>query len=354
MQKKIDKILIIRFSSLGDVILTTPVIRVLSAQFPRSKIYFLTKAQYADLLRDDPRISSLIEFDPYRRHKGLSGFGRLISDLRSCDFDLLVDLHANLRSFFVRHLVNSKVKLKYRKHWWSRFSMVHLKFLKIKAVHTIDSYLDVLRGIQVETPKEEPSIYLGPENVEFSDHFLLERNVKKDDIVVGVHPGAKWETKRWDEGKFTEACRTLIDKLNCKILLFGNTGEEKLVEEVKRDLPEEKLLLAVGLPLGKFMSLIKRCDCLITNDSGPMHMASALGVPVVAIFGPTHPKLGFAPRGCSDVVLCADVKCSPCSLHGEKRCRKESRFCMDLIQPEMVTEAAERILEKKRSLLKET
>jgi heptosyltransferase-2 len=347
MQNKIDKILIVRFSSLGDIILTTPVIGALSAQFPGSKISFLTKTRYADLLRNDPRISHLIEFDPTGRHKGLSGFRRLIADLRSCDFDLLVDLHANLRSFFVRYLAKSVLKLKYRKRWWSRFSMVHFKFLKTKVVHTTDCYLDVLRKIQVEIPKEDPSIYLGPEDVEFSDHFLLERNVKK-------HPGAKWETKRWDKEKFTEACRTLIDKLNCRILLFGNAGEEKLVDDIKRDLPEEKLILAVGLPLGRFMSLIKRCDCLITNDSGPMHMASALGVPVVAIFGPTHPKLGFAPMGSSDVVLCADVKCSPCSLHGEKRCSKKSRFCMDLIQPEMVAEAVERILEKKSSFPKET
>jgi heptosyltransferase-2 len=353
MRNKIDKILIVRFSSLGDIILTTPVIGALWAQFPGSKISFLTKTRYADLLRNDPRISTIIEFDPPGRHKGFSGFRRMIADLRSCDFDLLVDLHANLRSFFVRHLVKSKVKLKYRKRWWFRFSMVHFKFLKTKAVHTTDSYLDVLRKIQVEMTKEGPSIYLGPEDVEFSNHFLLERNVKKDDIVVGVHPGAKWETKRWDKGNFKETCRALMDKHNCRILLFGNAGEEKLVDDIKRDLPEERMILAVGLSLGRFMSLIKRCDCLVTNDSGPMHLASALGVPVVAIFGPTHPKLGFAPTGLSDVVLCADVKCSPCSLHGEKRCSKKSRFCMDLIQPEMVVEAVERILEKNRSFPKE-
>jgi heptosyltransferase-2 len=85
-----------------------------------------------------------------------------------------------------------------------------------------------------------------------------------------------------------------------------------------------------------------------------MHIASALGVPMVAIFGPTHPKLGFAPTGSEKIILTADVKCSPCSLHGEKRCHEKSRFCMDLIEPEMVADAVERLLEKKSHLVKGT
>jgi heptosyltransferase-2 len=347
MRKKIEKILIVRFSSLGDVILTTPVIGALKAEFPQARIFYLTKARYGDLLRNDPRIFSLIEFDPGGSHKGLSGFMRLIFQLRSCDFDLLVDLHANLRSFFVRHLVKSGVKLKYGKRRLSRLLMVYLKSLKPEVTHTVDSYLKVLEHLEITASEKHPSIYLGQEDVTSSDHFLLEQGAEKDDIVVGMHAGARWQTKRWDEGKFRQVCRALVVRLGCSILLFGDRGEEKTVENIGEDLPNEGLLKAVGLPLGELMSLIKRCDCLVTNDSGPMHIASALQVPVVAIFGPTHPKLGFAPVGSRNVVLCADVKCSPCSLHGEKRCRKESRFCMDLIEPEMVVEAVERLLEGK-------
>ncbi|MCK4403653.1 MAG: glycosyltransferase family 9 protein [candidate division Zixibacteria bacterium] len=345
MPKKIEKILIIRFSSLGDVILTTPVIGVLKTKFPQSRIFFLTKAQYGDILRNDPRIFSLIEFDPRGRHKGISGFFKLIEKLRTYDFDLLVDLHANLRSFFVRHPTKSKIKLKYNKRWLSRFLMVHCKFLKIKAIHTVDSYMKVLKKMQINTPEKNPLIFLSRDDEESSRLFLLEQKVEKDDIVVGVHPGARWQTKRWDEGKFKQVCQDLIGRDNCKIMLLGDAGDEKLVEKIKQDLPNEKVINAVGLPLGRFMSLIRRCDCLIINDSGPMHIASALQVPVVAIFGPTHPKLGFSPVGSKNMVLCANVKCSPCSLHGEKRCSKKSRFCMDLIGPEMVVEVVEGLLD---------
>ena len=345
MPKKIEKMLIIRFSSLGDVILTTPVIGVLKTKFPQSRIFFLTKAQYGDILRNDPRIFSLMEFDPRGRHKGFSGFMSLVSELRSYDFDLLVDLHANLRSFFVRHPTKSKIKLKYNKRWLSRFLMVHCKFLKTKAIHTADSYLRVLKKMQMNISEKNPSIFLSQDDVEFSDHFLLEQKVKKDDIIVGVHPGARWETKRWDEGKFEQACQALIDRDNCKIMLLGDAGDEELIENISKDIPNAKLIKAVGLPTGRFMSLIKQCNCLVTNDSGPMHIASALQVPVMAIFGPTHPRLGFSPVGSKNMVLCANVKCSPCSLHGEKRCSKKSRFCMDLIGPEMVVEAVEGLLD---------
>ena len=344
MEKGIDKILVIRFSSLGDVILTTPVIGALKTKFPHSRIFFLTKAQYGDILRNDPRIFSLIEFDPRGRHKGVAGFFKLIEKLRTYDFDLLIDLHANLRSFFVCHLTKSEIKLKYNKRWLSRFLMVHFKFLKTRAVHTVDSYLGVLTKFKINIPNKNPLLFLNKEDAEFSDNFLLGQKVEKDDIVVGVHPGARWETKRWDEVKFKRVCQDLIDRLNCKIMLLGDAGDEELIENLSKDMPNAKVIKAVGLPTGRFMSLIERCDCLITNDSGPMHIAQALQVPVVAIFGPTHPQLGFAPVGSKNVVLCANVKCSPCSLHGGKKCSKKSRYCMDLIDPEMVVQAVERLL----------
>ncbi len=346
--------MIIRFSSLGDVILTTPVIGALKTKFPQSRIFFFTKAQYGDILKNDPRIFSWIEFDPTEIHQGFSGFMRLVSELRSYDFDLLIDLHANLRSFLVRHLTKSKIKLKYNKHWLSRFLMVHCKFLKTNAIHTVDSYLKVLKNLQIYMPEKNPLIFLSQDDVEFSNHFLLEQKVKKDDIVVGVHPGARWETKRWDEGKFEQVCQALIDRDNYKIMLLGDVGDKELIENISKDIPNAKVIKVMGLPTGRFMSLIRRCDCFVTNDSGPMHIASALQVPVVAIFGSTHPKLGFAPVGSKNVVLCANVKCSPCSLHGEKKCSKKSRFCMDLIDPEMVVEAVEKLLKENESFLKGT
>jgi heptosyltransferase-2 len=347
MRKEIEKILVIRFSSLGDIILTTPMLETLKAKFPQSQIYYLTKTKYADLLVNDPRIHTLIQFDQQGKHKGFKGFKRLVNELNSNDFDLLIDLHANLRSFFLRHMVKSRIKTKYGKRWFSRFSMIHFKFLKTKSVSTLESYLKVLKNVQIESEKRIPALHVSQDDIEFSEKFLLEAGIKKDDIVIGVHPGARWKTKRWDIEKFKQVCRSLIQKENLRIILFGDSIDEELIRKVADRLPDSRATKAIGLSLSRLMGLIKNCECLITNDSGPMHIAEGFKVPVVAIYGPTHPKLGFAPVGPGNVVLCANVKCSPCSLHGEKKCSKESRLCMDLITPDMVVAAVEGILKKK-------
>jgi heptosyltransferase-2 len=347
MQKKIEKILVVRFSSLGDIILTTPVLETLKAKFPQSQISFLTKTPYADLLANDPRIHTLIQFDPKNKHKGIKGFVRLVKELNSDNFDLLIDLHSNLRSFFLRHLIKSRIKIKYRKLWFSRFLMVHFKFLKTKPISTLESYLGIFKKLQIESEKKAPTLFVGQNDIDFSNKFMLEAGIKKDDIVIGVHPGAKWETKKWDIEKFEQVYRSLIQKENLRIILFGDSIDEESIRKVADGLPDSRATKAIGLPLSRLMGLIQNCDCLITNDSGPMHIAEGFKVPVVAIFGPTHPKLGFAPTGPENVVLCANVKCSPCSLHGEKKCSKKSRLCMDLITPDMVVEAVESLLKKK-------
>ena len=353
MQEKFDKILIIRLSSLGDIVLTTPVFNALKKNFPQSQIYFLTKTRYRDLLKNDPRLSGLIEFDPQGRHKGLRGFKRMLDELKPYRFDLLIDLHTNLRSFFIRHLSNSKIKIKYKKRWFSRWLMVYFKFFKTKPRQTVDSYLDVLKRIGIEDRDRTPALFLSQNDIEFKEKFLLDSRIKKDDIVIGIHPGARWETKRWDEQKFGQVGQALIQKLGCKIILFGDSVEDKVIKDITANLPVSNVIKAMGLPLGKLASLIKRCDGLITNDSGPMHIAEALQVTVVAIFGPTHPKLGFAPIGQHNVVLYANVKCSPCSLHGERKCRKNTRLCMDLITADLVVEAVEGLLKKHETIRKE-
>ncbi len=347
--KNIEKILIIRLSSLGDIVLATPVIRSLRKKFRQSRIYFLIKRGYRDLLKNDPDIFSLIEFDPYEKHKGISGFGKLVEELRAFDFDLVVDLHSNLRSRLIRCVLKARIRVKCDKRWLNRFLLVHFKFFGANPPHTVDRYLETLKRIGVNSREKDPRIFSDQDDENFLKDFLIKRRVEGDDIVVGIHPGARWETKTWSEEKFVKVCRILNQKPNHRILLFGDQKDHDLIERISSCTKDQKLLRAVNLPLGKLMSLIQRCDCFISNDSGPMHVASALGVPVVAIFGPTHPKLGFSPKGSQNVVLTANVKCSPCSLHGERKCRKQSRYCMDLIEPEMVADAVQMLLKKRIS-----
>lgn len=314
----------------------------------------MTKVQYQDLLKNDPNIFPLLKFDPFEKHKGISGFLKLVDELKALNFDLVVDLHANLRSFLIRHLLKTKTKIKYDKRRLARFLLVHFKFLRIKSIHTVDLYLEALKKIRINSSEKDPRIFLDQEGENFLRDFMMDKKIEKDDIIVGIHPGARWETKRWNEEKFGKVCQILNQTPKINVILFGDQKDQEVIERISPNLEDQRVFQAINLPLSKLMSLIARCDCFVTNDSGPMHIASALGVPVVAIFGPTHPKLGFSPQGSANIVLTANVKCSPCSLHGEKRCHKKSRYCMDLIQPEMVTDAVEKLLGKKFSLKKGT
>jgi len=344
MQDKKYRILVIRLSSLGDIILTTPVLDVLKENYRNSEISFLTKQRYQGLFESDPRVDSVIYFEPEGKDKGISGLLRLIKNLNHQKVDLIVDLHSNLRSSLIRLLVKAKKKVHYRKKLIPRLLMVHLKRWKVKPISTIGNYLKSLGEIAIKAWSRVPRLYSKNENKIWVENFFIENGLAKEEILIGIAPGTRWETKRWDLDKFSSVAKSLSRDLPAKILLVGNKEDQQLIGEIEDHVGKEKIIQAVDLHLDRLIALVERCDLFISNDSGPMHLASALGVPTIGIFGPTSPGLGFSPSGLEDKVFWAGVECSPCSLHGEKDCVKESRYCMDNIKPEKVIEEAKRIL----------
>ncbi len=344
MQQDKYRILVIRLSSLGDIILTTPVLDTLKENYKNSEIYFLTKRKYQGLFESDPRISSVIYFESEGKDKGLSGLLRLIRRLNQENFYLVVDLHSNLRSFFIRHLVKARKKIWYHKRLIPRFLMVYFKKWKVKPVSTIDCYLEGLKKIGLKNYNRIPKLYSKNEEGLWADNYLLESGVKKDEVLMGIAPGAKWETKRWDKDKFSFLAKSLSQELSSKFLLVGDKNDQMLIEDIKAYVGEGNVIQAIDLPLNRLIALVERCELFISNDSGPMHLASALGIPTIGIFGPTHPGLGFSPSGLEDKIFWAGVECSPCSLHGERGCVKESRFCMDNINPEEIIKVAREMI----------
>jgi heptosyltransferase-2 len=344
MQSNKYRILVIRFSSLGDVILTTTVLDALKENYRNSEISFLTKNNYQGLFESDPRIDSVIYFEPKGKDKGFSRLLRLIRNLNQKKFDLVVDLHSNLRSLLVRLLVKAGKKVHYRKKLIPRLLMVHFKRRKVKPVSTIDNYLNSLGDIGIKAWSRSPRLYSKKENEIWTENFFVENGLSREKILIGIAPGAKWEMKRWDLDKFSSVAKSLSQELSAKILLVGNKEDQKLIEEIEQEVGKEKTIKAIDLPLDRLIALVERCDLFVSNDSGPMHLASALGVPTIGIFGPTSPELGFSPSGLEDKVFWAGVDCSPCSLHGEKECIKESIYCMNNIKPERVIEEAKKLL----------
>jgi heptosyltransferase II len=339
MTKDIKKILIIRLSSLGDIVLTTPVIRTLKDEFPQAEIYFLTKSKYVTLLRSNSHLSGVIELD----EKGVAGLLSTLHKIRKLNFDLVIDLHSNLRSFFLRNFSKTKMKIKYDKRRWQRLLMVHFKKIKVSSQHTVDSYLGCLKRLDIHTSNRIPELYLDEESKEFAEQLLA--GVSKNDILIGVVPGAKWESKKWGEENFAKAIEIINNRTKAKFVLIGGGEDENLMKRLKSLVEHINFIDAIGLSFPGLSAAINRCQVVLTNDSGPMHIAVALKVPVVAIFGPTHPKLGFSTLGERDTILCANVECSPCSLHGERECYQKTKICMEKITPEMVADEVLEILE---------
>jgi len=338
------RILVIRLSSMGDIILTTPALAALKAYFPRAHLDVVVKERYVQLLQGHPHVDGLFVLSP---ENGLLSLAR---QLRGQGHDIALDLHANLRSRLLMLSLPAHRKLRYHKKALQRRLTVLGRHHHGPRVHTVDLYLDCLRPLGIQAQRDRPRLSLGVQDDLFAEDYLRQHNLLQAGPLIGLHPGARWSGKRWSEERFARVGRQLAERRNAPALVFGGPGEGKLATRVAEQIGATAVA-AVGVSLRQLMALVARCALFVTNDSGPMHLATALGVPVVAIFGPTHPSLGFWPLGERDVALSADLDCSPCSLHGDKNC-PQSWPCLDQIRVKDVLEAAEGILEGRPMAIK--
>jgi heptosyltransferase-2 len=332
-------ILILRFSSLGDIILTTPLLDALNKNWPDAAVFLAVKKRYAGLFTHDPRLARVLAFDDTHAHRGWAGFWRYIKAARQQRFDIVIDVHATLRSRLVGFFLRKGQLVRYKKDTWQRRRMVRTKE-RDGSRHTVDKYLAVLPVLGLPPAHVRvPALIIPAEQQHWAMEFL--RNQLTKGKLVGINAGARWPTKNWG----AERQRALAGRLlpDHDVIIFGDKPE---VAEWPA-LPAAIINTVGKLTLEQLAALLQKCDVLVTADSGPMHMATAVGVPVVALFGPTHPCLGFAPLGGRDVVVCKNTECSPCSLHGKKPCARAERVCLDSITVEEVYAAVDVVLEKK-------
>lgn len=339
MGREAPRILVIRLSSMGDIILTLPVLKALKTHFPQARVDVLVKARYRDLLQGHPQVDDLLVLEEGEGVLSLGG------RLRRRSYDVAVDLHANLRSRLLCLLLSAGKTLRVSKRPLHRRLIVLFHRRSAPRIHTVDLYLDTLKPLGIEARREPPRLSVRSDEQQAARQFLADHGLAGRQPLVGLHPGARWPGKRWPAERFIETGRRLIGEGRGGILVFGGPGEEDLTEEVARGIGADAVA-ALGLSLRQLMALIECCGPFITNDSGPMHLATALGVPVVAIFGPTHPVLGFWPLGECDIVLTAGVECSPCSLHGGRRCSRD-RLCLRKVTVDQAVQAADTILEER-------
>ncbi|MDZ7724032.1 MAG: glycosyltransferase family 9 protein [candidate division KSB1 bacterium] len=318
------KFLVIRFSSIGDILLTTPLLRSLRQTYPRADIGFAIKEQFAPLLQHNPHINRMHTLKSGGTFKNLKS---LKSEIRSHDYDVVIDIHNNLRSRYTRAGLGVK-HYKYKKYKWKRFWLVHTRlnfYRRIIPVHLryIQSIADF--GVKDDGQGLELSI---PESMQHQMNArLTARGFDQTRLTVGVAAGAGFPTKRWPADRFTAVCQQLQAKHKAQILLFGDKNDRSLTQRIQEGLQEDVWDLAGYCTLTETAAAMRNCDLLLCNDTGLMHMATALCVKVAAIFGCTTRELGFFPIN-GRIIEHPGLACRPCTHMGRRHCPKGHFRCM--------------------------
>jgi len=345
------KVLILRFSSLGDVVLATSAVENILSSHSSPEIFLLTKEAYVSLFQNDPRLKILSFQSNVGNIKQIAQLWRTAKVLRQLKFDLLLDLQRNPRSLLLRSISGSKKVIAYPKGHLQRRSFVKKKYFEKPYTHAVDRYNMALKEAGIAASNRLPKLSLSQQEEQLARDLLERRCVSRDRPLVGIHFGAKHPAKRWGDEKFAELSKVLAKEVDLNIVVIPS----------EEDLSQEKLFREGGgnifwtgaLSLRELKAVISRCEVLICNDSGVMHVAVGLGVPVVAVFGPTHPCLGFYPLGEDDILLSSYEYCSPCSLHGEGKCFRDKKYCMENIPVHKVFDATVSILSKRRENVRE-
>lgn len=328
-----EKILVFRKSSLGDVILTLSVLQKLMEEFPEAEIDYLTKTAYAPLVEHHPAIEKVITFD------GNRSFFAAVFEVRKNKYDLFVDLQSNARSRILAAALLSAKKTRYPKRRFARELVVRRPQLKLKVDHTVNAYFTALRRLGMDAAPSAPILALPQKSANFAGDFIKNSFPADCTVFIALCPGARHFEKRWS--RFDDVARMLLEKPEIGLLVISSS-HDNLPDDLGIDNP--RLIPVRDYELLKIAALMSGCAASVTNDSGLMHLSCAVQTPVTAIFGPTNPRLGFSPVYPGSVVICDDVFCSPCSVHGKKRCGQPEKFCFKEITPERVVESVLKII----------
>ena len=322
------KILLIRFSSLGDVILTMPVAIALRHLYPSASVELATKAEYEGLFTPPDPFDRVIYLDKNENIKILKS---LINDGK---YDIIADLHKNLRTALLMPFITAGKKKHYSKGSISRRLFVKTKIRISAFPPVVQKYLKPF-GIK-EIPKS-PWITLKEYERDRGYQILRDTGVEKHK-VIGIAPGAKWNTKKWSIKKYIELSGRFERNGLDVVFVFGK-GDEQEKDILMHSSSNAKILDTSSYLLKEIIYAISWMDAFVSGDTGLMHLAESAGIPVVTLFGPTTKEFGFFPTNHNSIVIEKDLSCRPCSLHGSDVCIKGDSVCMEGITVDEVEEA---------------
>lgn len=353
-------ILIINMMQIGDLMLTTPVLQALRRAYPQARITLLADARWRDLVECNPHLDACLFMDKKGRDKSLLAVARFISRVRTAHYDLVINLHRNERSSAIAALSGAGTIIGYSK---PLFAAGFTQVMKNPSLarragkrripgtqHQVHSHMDVLRqGLGIEPYDGGLEMVLSAENQQKADK-LWQEHFAADDKVIAFNIGASWETKRWLDAYFAECADQLLEK-GYKLAFFGGPMDLDIVEKCigqmeHKDSPDLHIFTG-KVSLAVLAGLLRHCCLMLTTDSGPMHIAVAMNLPVVTMFG-ASPVPGFYPYDGRSVLLKTPEKCHPCGMHSCARPGEENLACMKHIPVVVVMHFVAELLERFR------
>jgi len=338
------RILIIRTDRIGDVMLSTPAIKAAREAYPDSYIGVMVRPYAKDIVEGNPYLDEVIVYDKYGAQKGFLSTLLFALRLRRKNFDTAVILHPTNRAHIIAFIAGIPRRIGFGRR---------LPFLLTKAVedkkflgqkHELEYTLEVLKEIGARPAGRDLYMPVGEREEKSVSLRLAGEGVKASDVLIGVHPDASCPSKRWPMERFASLINTFASDERFRVVLIYGPGDPAAVSELKKRLKGRIIDFSGRTSLRELAALLRRCSVFISNDSGPVHIATAVGTPNVTIFGRKQPGLGpkrWGPVGAGDVVLHKDVGCEICLAHN---CENGFK-CLKAITVEEVYDKAMRLTE---------
>lgn len=331
------KFLIIRFSSIGDVILTTPLIRCLRAKFPKAQIDFLIKKEFAVVLSNNPHLSNIITFD---KKAGKGELSRIRQLVKQNNYTHILDVQKNIRSSlitagsssivtgFSKKLLERDILIRFGKNIYTEIKPVYLR------------YFESVANLGVKYDGKGTEVFPAATESGNVTEILKQNNIPSGMSILVIAPGAQWENKRWPVEGYATASDTFCTRTGAYPILIGGLGDVDICNQVQSLMKTSSLNLAGKLSLMGSASMLGMANMVFTNDTGMLHMAQAMKTAVVAVYGPTTRELGFFPLPENSSVAEIDISCRPCTQKGLHSCPKKHFRCMKDLKPELVSDLA--------------
>ena len=333
-------ILIIKLRYIGDVLLATPMVRAIKAAQPDVRVTMMVNRGTEDVLSGNPDVDEIMVLD-----KGsLAAQSRLIAGLRGRQFDTVIDLTDGDRSAFLTWISGAPVRIGFNdEHRWRGRYYTEVVQPVPGIRHRIDRDLAALKPLGIHPNEKPPRLWLTGEDEASANQLLDQLGIRGDRPIVIIQPAARYWFKAWPYERFAELADRLASDYGCQVLIGGSREEEALAQRIHEAAKSRPISMAGLATLKQFAAIAKRAALFVGNDSGAMHIASAVSTPVVALFGPSNP-LEWGPRGGPVNAIYMELDCRVCF---HPTCRRGESNCMRLITVDAVYASVQRMLDKK-------